>query len=680
VKWTLGKVFVLRHAGMPFDWIEQLGGDPQLEAATGDSSFHEVYWQAYERLERRLHELARLPLVQEAVFVSNPDMWHNVWRRYAAADAHSANAAARRVHRKAYTYLQRFCAKNETTSFFGPIGYGTFDPASSGVWLKRGNPPRRTVYFAHWAVGELARAIRRDRRILPALTVTAVEPNALNGTLTDGLAGRLLESGSATLGELAAGHGGLGAVVKDLAPLLREGTVELGPHYATGHADEFGQLRLAVAELGGGWPGHLDQLEALRVEYEQTGFPQRADVLTKLESRFTELTGRPARRGGGVYTDRLIVFEECASPYSVHLGGMAAQRLSDAVQEALEFSAAYGESVRRRHRDWVTRRWPHDVAELPLSAYAVSTDDSQGSRFDPYEPLVHGQRLPAPDAVPRYALPDICLAASNVDSLAAGGFDVIVARVHHHLLLDSWLAVHHPDRAAFAAPAAEWIRGHGEPAGLLGAAVSRRNKGFYIYPGEQVALGPRRVSQTPGAGPVFAADCLTVRREPDGPVLRDAGGRRRELYLPLADLTGYPPLAALSAPPVLHASLRPEAGTDIGEIRMGGAVYQRQRWVLRLPPPGRDPAARYLTLRRQAQELGLPRFVYVRTASERKPFLLDCLSPLAAELFWHRCQSGEEVRLESMRPGPDQLWLTDTEGRRYTCELRMQATTEGGAA
>ncbi|MGW7111638.1 hypothetical protein, partial [Streptomyces xanthophaeus] len=32
--WKLGRVFVLRHAGMPFDWIEQLGDDAALERAT----------------------------------------------------------------------------------------------------------------------------------------------------------------------------------------------------------------------------------------------------------------------------------------------------------------------------------------------------------------------------------------------------------------------------------------------------------------------------------------------------------------------------------------------------------------------------------------------------------------------------------------------------------------------
>ncbi|GIF05440.1 lantibiotic dehydratase [Actinoplanes siamensis] len=705
--WTLGGWFVLRHAGLPFDWIERLGADEHLLRAADEvldagtatdatARYERAYAEAYRELERELHRLAAEPLVEEAVFVSAPDMWRNVWRRYVSDTEPATTSDARRTHRKVYTYLQRFCAKNETTSFFGPLGYGEVDAAADGpgARLCRDEPTRRLVYFAHWAVVELARVMRRDRALLPALPVAVAEPERLSGVAGGGATGKLAadlcDGGTPTVGALAARHGGLGTTLRALAPLLHSGVAELGPLYAGGRADEFDRLRAALAELDSGeaadrWVRRLADLDRLREEYRTTGFPDRVSVLDRLEARFTEVTGQPARRGGGIYADRYVVYEECRSPFRLTIGGAAAARLTDAVQAALTFSAAYGDLVQRRHRAWVLERWPADRATMPLPEYAerLCGDGDWSTRFDAGVEVPRPPPAPLPG--PRYALPDICLAARTVDDLAAGRFDVVVARVHHHLLLDSWLAVAHPDPAEFARPAATWVRRHAEPAGLLGAAVSRRNKGFYVYPGEQVALRHQRAVETAGAGPLRPASTFTVTREPDGPRLRDAAGRERRLYLPLADLTGYPPLAALSAPPVLHARFGPAAGAGAGvgavaEVRLDGAVYQRRRWHVEAPGArGLTPAARFLAVRRLVRQYGLPRFVYVRSDRDRKPYLLDTCSPLAVELFAHRSRPGEHVQLEQMSPGADQLWLTDAAGRRYTCELRMPAFTEGGA-
>ncbi len=178
-RWTLGPTFVLRHAGFPFDWIESLGvsgavlgqvsalleaEDALVSEAGGEKAAKRVRedlergrapqppkgvgpgwaarleaWKAAraaleaaypaekERLRRRLHQLAREPDIQEAVFLSSPDMFDNVWARYVAQEPGPENADGRRVERQVYSYLQRFCAKNETTSFFGPMGYGEIE-------------------------------------------------------------------------------------------------------------------------------------------------------------------------------------------------------------------------------------------------------------------------------------------------------------------------------------------------------------------------------------------------------------------------------------------------------------------------------------------------------------------------------------------------------------------------
>lgn len=675
-EWTLGRWFVLRHAGFPFDWLENLGADPDLDALTEPDA--ETYARAYARLERVLHGLASRLDVQEAVYISNPGMWENMWRRYVRSEGGATTSSARRVHRQVYTYLQRLCGKNETTSFFGPIGYGRVDPTRTGCELRRDGPVRRYVFVAHWAVTELVRAMRRDRDLLPHLGVTAVATEPLAEHPEPAI--RKLAGGSRAFAELADDLGGMRAAKRALDPLLQSGAVELGPSFAAGRADEFDELRHAVTKLAATgapatirWRTVLDDLDRLRTEVAAAGFPARVTAMERLEAFFTELTGVLARRAGGTYTDRLVVYEECSSPFSVVIGEPLASRLIARIQEALNFSASYGDQVRRAHLSRQCERWPDGTASLPFAEYAqLGAEDVAGGRFAPY-PEVVGRDLPPAEDGPRFALPDICLSAAD---LSADSFDVVVARVHHHLLLDSWLSVAHSDPADLAAPAREWISRCGEPSGLLGTAVSRRNKGFYVYPGEQVALRARRAIETWGAGPLRAISEFTVHREGNVLVLRDGHGRRRQLYLPLADLAGHPPLAALSAPPVVHAQF--VDGDEQPEIRLGDAVYQRKRWRMPAPDIRRsDPAARYTQLRRLARRYDLPRFTYLRTERARKPYVLDTRSPFAAELLAHVAESGEPIQLEPMQPGPDELWLTDTDGLRYTCELRTMATRDG---
>jgi hypothetical protein len=102
-----------------------------------------------------------------------------------------------------------------------------------------------------------------------------------------------------------------------------------------------------------------------------------------------------------------------------------------------------------------------------------------------------------------------------------------------------------------------------------------------------------------------------------------------------------------------------------------GVVYQRPRWIVDAGQvTARRPDARFLALRRLARRARGVRFVFCRSADERKPYLVDLESVLAADLVAHVATG--PLTAEEMVPGPDGLWLRDERGRRYTCELRMQ--------
>lgn len=64
--------------------------------------------------------------VAEALFISNPSAMTRI--RELVRDRHGRNDTRKKQKlRFGWSYAQRFCAKNDTSSFFGPLAWGRFD-------------------------------------------------------------------------------------------------------------------------------------------------------------------------------------------------------------------------------------------------------------------------------------------------------------------------------------------------------------------------------------------------------------------------------------------------------------------------------------------------------------------------------------------------------------------------
>jgi hypothetical protein len=97
----------------------------------------------------------------------------------------------------------------------------------------------------------------------------------------------------------------------------------------------------------------------------------------------------------------------------------------------------------------------------------------------------------------------------------------------------------------------------------------------------------------------------------------------------------------------------------------------------------KDEAMRFLNARRWAAGLGLPRFVFYKSPIEVKPVFLDFQSPVLVNLLARvvrRTAQGsgadETIWVSEMLPGPDEVWLEDANGQRYTSELRLVAVDQ----
>lgn len=731
--WKIGRTFTLRHAGMPFDWLEELGassallgaaedvlrteqaliaaaegqraeqvriavgrGDPAQLSVKGSSVWRAAraawvtalddYRRAYDDEERVADGALRRRLaeesVQHAVWLSNPEAYHNMLRPYLEHEG-PLNARWRRVRRQMYTYLQRFCAKNETVSFFGPLAYGTV--VDGPTRLETAIPRRRKVFFAHWALRALVRVITKDRQLLPDLPImptgkpadrAASDVATLVGRLGDGCSIRDAQRRSELTGKAFSGA---------LAAALRDGCADFvlggGPYDEGGLPGVAAQLAaLPPSPARDRWRAHVDHLEDLRRRFESTNdLDTRIPLLAKIEALFTEVTGAAARRGAGAnYADRAVIFEECASPFALRISRALADRWEKALRGALQACAAHGEATQRAAAARVADALGGDT-RLSLRTYAERLADiwsaEEESRFESsHAPVYRGAHADEDLAAltagadrqggDRYAVIDLCPRAA--DPAALDQASLVLARTHHHLLVRSWLATMHPDPDDFAADAAQWAGTQDE---LVGLDFGRRNKGWYRFPGPEIALRPPSWTDF-GRPDVGWPETYTVEVTGTGVRLHD-DTRERRAYVPLSDFVKYPPYSALAHPQVLHPSF--EGADEVPEVTVDGVVLQRARWRVapeQLAAP--TPAARFLALRRLATRTGR-RFVFCRTDKERKPYLLDLASPLAADLAAHAARDAAVITTEAMLPGPEELWLQDEDGRRYTCELRAQA-------
>ena len=748
--WTAGEVFVLRHAGLPFDLLEGLAASAELliaaetllgdeEALTVEASragvpqaavrtavtacdpdrlprhaapawrqaaarwndslctFLQAFGTEQERASAALRQVLARADVQEAVFLSNPEVYSNMLVPF-LAEAHPLNARWRRARRQLYTYVQRLCAKNETVSFFGPMAYGTVQPGH-GTRLRTDVPRRRHVFFAHWAAREVADAVARDRRlraVLPFRCTGAPAPGGDEETGGGGQAGLALADlltavasagpAGASLARVAAAvNAGPRETATGLRRLVADGRLQFGIIPAPEERDPLGAMLDQLASIPGQaareWEGKIASLRALLTELEKTAFPERIAAVLRLEGEFSAVTGKPARRGAGaVYADRAVFFEECASPFALEIGEDTLRSWTSQISASLELSTAHGAAAQRAAVDRVrTALGAAPPLRLPdYAARLLAAFDPGGSRFAPGHvpgyPAGDGQvtddLLSAASRLPgdRYALVDLCPAAGDAGQLPSA--ELVLSRCHHHLLTDGWLGEMYAGDEPFGAAAERWIASQPDLAAL---DVGRRNKGYYRFPGRRVAL--RAPAHSDAGDPrVIWPSRITVEPTAAGLRCLDDAGQDVTLYLPLSDYVKYPPYAALSHPQVLHAVFGGSAGEEATPaVTVGGVVYQRPRWLL---GPGElsggSPHARFLQLRRLARTRIPHRFVFCRTAAERKPYLIDLASVLAADLASHIAKDGALVTAEQMRPAPDELWLRDHQGQRYTCELRMQ--------
>jgi hypothetical protein len=143
---------------------------PEVVLAGPDwQAFEEVFEQASVATAVRLQEVAALPAFQVALAWQNPKLLRTAVPSFLAWTPSVAGRTSMPRQREELVahYWQRFCVKNDTIGFFGPVGWGRWDRSVAGVVLEPGCGlvASTEVYFSSWSVDAVARVICADARL-----------------------------------------------------------------------------------------------------------------------------------------------------------------------------------------------------------------------------------------------------------------------------------------------------------------------------------------------------------------------------------------------------------------------------------------------------------------------------------------------------------------------------------
>ncbi|MEJ2852611.1 MULTISPECIES: amino acid adenylation domain-containing protein [unclassified Saccharothrix] len=745
---TLRRIGRLVRKGRFAEARAALDGPPEVDAALATAAQaaarHEAtlaeYTAVFERSRERtadvLHGISGDAKFREAVAWQNPRALQTAVDALHRSTSRVRNVDYRRWEHTVVSYLQRYCAKNDTIGFFGPVGWARV--ADGAALTVRPGPDlvdRRTVYLENWAVHELAEALTTDAvrpwavpRRMPFLDL---DHDTLHVPLADPITLPPLDAavfaacdGRRRAVDIADHLGVDRQDVLDTLDRLRQAkriawTLEVPPSALTPELALRKQIdAIDDAETRTEVAGKLDGIERARDAIKDAvGDPDRlVAAIGDLQEEFTAITGAEAvRRPGLFYAGRTLVHEECRRDLEVTLSPALLDTLWPALELVLEaarwFTAAGAALYSRALREVFTKNaggrsevrladfwlWANDtifrlddrlldrlVAALQHRWATALGEGHHHSVNDVREAVLEAFAAPRPGwrgAVQHS--PDVLLAAKDADAVRNGDFQWVLGEVHPgvNTMRSALFVSQHPDPAQLRQAMARDMAGPrvvltttreqgGTPQRLADALVLPED--LRIVFGHD-SCGP----DLEGAVPVGACTVVDV-----GGKLK-ARSRDGRVDLDLVELLNEQIMAQL----VQKFRLLP-AGAHTPRTTLDRLVITREGWQLNAAASrfafAPDEPSRFLGAQAWRREHGIPRFVFVKSPVEHKPFYADLESGPSVELFAHAVRALEREKPDAslavgeMLPGPDALWLTDAHGNRHTAEFRLVAVDRRG--
>jgi hypothetical protein len=704
--WTFWPHFVLRSAGFPAVGVLKLAdselahlADDAAAPGNGETDTSEAFRAVFEARTvasgAALWDVAARSEFQRAVLHQNPGFYDNAVRGLLARPRNDARRDSRRRKREdgVASYWQRYCVKNESIGFFGPIAWGILDDAArTRLTLGERLVSRCELFFETWAIERLAAVIER----LPSMAehlrprrqpFVRLEPGgvrlpqrppvpltAQSRAVLAKCDGRLRAREIArTVVAEGVGAGDVYAILSELRErrlIAWQLDVPVGPRpeesirrFLAGVEDD--ELRAQALAL-------VDELGAAKdAVAEATADPPRLRAaLDTLDETFTRLTSAtPTRHAGRTYAGRTLVYSDCRRDVTLELGREVAGALEPLrllLTSARWLSHTAGQWARVVCDETDARLRAEsstvDLATLWFACLPIMQRDGPGVVAEAraelqrrwseiLKPDLARRRLAysaadlrdrvaawfdAPSSgwsLGRYYSPDVLVAADDVEAIARGDFEVVLGELHPSLnsVLYHCFVAQHPR------PDLLWQRVEADfPSPRLAPVLPKESP-------------PRLTGRThpilgrPSDFHVELFQCsidteTTGRRLAADLVVKRRGGR---LVVSPERGSSFDVVDVFSQ--VLTGFLLEGVGLFGAQARhtprvvFDRCVIARETWRLDAGELSfareRDLARRFLGARLWWRSQSLPRHVFVTSPLELKPFYVDFDSPVYVGLF-----------------------------------------------
>jgi Lantibiotic dehydratase, N terminus len=605
--WALRRDFAVRSAGFPVSGLDAFGAEDE---------------------SGRLREVAADPAFREAL------TWQNRGALATAADGllnDRVKPSKRRQREEVVArYWQRYCSKNDTIGFFGPLAWGEVRDAGPALAQRsRALVRERTVHLEVWCLERFLQTVTDDPW-LPLGPWPEEDARIRIESIADAATRERAASGLARLATArdriaAASRDELAAVLDEFDRLFEELVGEL-PAPAPGLAG------------GGRTPIYMDAMRDLEVDLGPGLVVELATSLAPLLESSRWLCGRSFELGCGLMTE--AVGDGDPRPLAPLFGKVFA-----ALREMPRLLAP--------EHDELQRRW----AELLEDPDRSTIGERARARFSDYGPAW-------PISV--FHSPDIQIAAADVEAVKRGEYRIVIGDYHPGTspLGQGVFSHRHPNRQRFLET---WGSDVGTPTiyplppRVPQVPMTARFMPAPSLPGDIAVVPPMpEVRARRGLRVVSVADLLV-----DGDMITD---RERSFRAPLHALFWVPMFVAT----VFSYEPFPKV-EHMERITLGRTVFRRESWRISVGDCPTDPAG----VAAWARDHGMPRRLFVRMPDERKPTYLDVESPVLARIFCRQIRRradapDELVAVSEMLPAPEACWL-DLDGERYTSELRIAA-------
>jgi hypothetical protein len=318
-----------------------------------EESLREVLRASAPRLTQAVREVIADPSFREALLWQNRTAYGFVRQALGRArdEAGTRNSKQRQYEEMVANYLQRYCAKNDTIGFFGPVGWATLGgEVPGGIAVKPGAQllERREVYFEGWCLDVLAdslAAIGEARRWAPPRLLPYIRLEGNNVHLPASSRPTTLPPQAAAVLHACDGK----TTARDIASRLVRESV-LGFRSEEDVYRIIGSLRdrelikwtfeiplaprpektlrnllenIESQQLRDTLLAALSEMEQARRDVAlAAGNPERLEqALAALDATFTRLTGEvPKRSEGKTYAARTLVYEDGRRDIKVEIG------------------------------------------------------------------------------------------------------------------------------------------------------------------------------------------------------------------------------------------------------------------------------------------------------------------------------------------------------------------------